>query len=240
MALKAKLASWRIWQMHTLGCAWSAKVIKRTQTSKTVRIADALKILLWFLLRLTFFFFSCRSNQFSFLFLWLDCLFLPFYASFFPNYSFVEVSLFQLLCVCVCVWSCSVVSDSEASWTVACQAPLPIGFPRREYCSELPFFLQEIFLTQRSNTWVSCIGGWFFATITTWEAQKLCLFCHKTPFWKIKIHPFKPDTLNPPWLPLSLLPSHLSKYFRVAHKTGSGSVGPRTYTIVGEISLIHT
>ena len=24
-------------------------------------------------------------------------------------------------------------------WTVACQAPLPIGFPRQEYRSELPF-----------------------------------------------------------------------------------------------------
>ena len=24
-------------------------------------------------------------------------------------------------------------------WAVACQAPLSIGFPRQEYCSELPF-----------------------------------------------------------------------------------------------------
>ena len=30
-------------------------------------------------------------------------------------------------------------SDSETPWTVACQAPLSMGFPRQEYCSELPF-----------------------------------------------------------------------------------------------------
>ena len=32
------------------------------------------------------------------------------------------------------------VSDSFATpWTVACQAPLSIGFPRQEYCSGSPF-----------------------------------------------------------------------------------------------------
>jgi len=34
--------------------------------------------------------------------------------------------------VCVCVLSCSVVSDSETPWTVAPQAPLSIGFSRQE------------------------------------------------------------------------------------------------------------
>ena len=36
--------------------------------------------------------------------------------------------------------SCSVVSDSfETLWTVACQAPLSMGFHRQEYWSGLPF-----------------------------------------------------------------------------------------------------
>ena len=30
-------------------------------------------------------------------------------------------------------------SDSVTSWTVACQAPLSMGFPRQEYWSGLPF-----------------------------------------------------------------------------------------------------
>ena len=46
------------------------------------------------------------------------------------------------VCVCVCVHalSCSVVSNSFATpWSVACQAPLSMGFSRQEYWSELPF-----------------------------------------------------------------------------------------------------
>ena len=34
---------------------------------------------------------------------------------------------------------CSLVSDSATPWTVAHQAPLPMGFPRQEYWSGLPF-----------------------------------------------------------------------------------------------------
>ena len=35
--------------------------------------------------------------------------------------------------------SCSVISDSETPWTVACQAPLSMEFSRQEYWSGLPF-----------------------------------------------------------------------------------------------------
>ena len=42
--------------------------------------------------------------------------------------------------VCMCVWPCSVVSNSLVTpWTLACQAPLSLGFPRQEYWSELSF-----------------------------------------------------------------------------------------------------
>ena len=37
------------------------------------------------------------------------------------------------------LFSCSVMSDSVTPWTVACQAPLSMGFSRQEYWSELPF-----------------------------------------------------------------------------------------------------
>ena len=36
-------------------------------------------------------------------------------------------------------------------WTVACQAPLSMGFSRQEYWSGLPFPSPGIFLTQESN-----------------------------------------------------------------------------------------
>ena len=41
------------------------------------------------------------------------------------------------VCVCVCVLSC--VPLFVTQWTVACQALLPMGFPRQEYWSGLPF-----------------------------------------------------------------------------------------------------
>ena len=38
------------------------------------------------------------------------------------------------------LFSCYVTSDYfETPWTVACQAPLSMGFPRQGYCSGLPF-----------------------------------------------------------------------------------------------------
>ena len=37
------------------------------------------------------------------------------------------------------IYCCSVMSDSAASWTVARQAPLSMGFSRQEYWSGLPF-----------------------------------------------------------------------------------------------------
>ena len=41
--------------------------------------------------------------------------------------------------VCVCVCACLVMSDSTTPWTVACQAPLFVGFSRQPYWSGLPF-----------------------------------------------------------------------------------------------------
>ena len=43
------------------------------------------------------------------------------------------------LCLCMCVPSCWVISNYFVTpWTVACQAPLFMGFPRQEYWSRLP------------------------------------------------------------------------------------------------------
>ena len=47
-----------------------------------------------------------------------------------PNYT---------LKIHLCMLSRSVTSDSVTPWTVACQAPLSMGFPRQEYWSGLSF-----------------------------------------------------------------------------------------------------
>ena len=69
------------------------------------------------------------------------------------------------------LFSCSVVSDSFAiPWTVACQAPLSMGFPRQEYWSGLPFLLQGIFPSQGSNL-----------RLLLWQADSLPLSCEGSP-----------------------------------------------------------
>ena len=44
------------------------------------------------------------------------------------------------------------------------EAPLSIGFPRQEYWSGWPFPSLRTFLTQGTETWVSCLTGGFFRT----------------------------------------------------------------------------
>ena len=39
---------------------------------------------------------------------------------------------------CACMLSSLVISNSVTLWTVACQAPLSMGFSRQEYLSGLP------------------------------------------------------------------------------------------------------
>ena len=65
---------------------------------------------------------------------------------------------------CLASKSCSTLCDP---WTVACQASLPMGFPRQEYWSELPFPSPGgIFLTQGSNSCLMspAVKGEFFTT----------------------------------------------------------------------------
>ena len=45
-------------------------------------------------------------------------------------------------------------------WTVACQAPLPMGFSRQEYWSGLQFPSPAIFPTQGSNLCLLCLLHW--------------------------------------------------------------------------------
>ena len=61
-------------------------------------------------------------------------------------------------------------------WTVACQAPLSMGFSRQEYWNGL---LQGIFPTQGSNLHLLCLLHCrrVFTTSATWEAQGLGLYC---------------------------------------------------------------
>ena len=57
--------------------------------------------------------------------------------------------------------SCSVMSDSPTPWTIACQAPLSMGFSRQEYWSGLPFPSPGDLPNLRDRTQVFHIVGRF-------------------------------------------------------------------------------
>ena len=57
-------------------------------------------------------------------------------------------------------------------WTVACQAPLSMGFSRQEYWSGLPFLSPGQSSWPRDWTQVSCTAGRFFTNWATREFPK--------------------------------------------------------------------
>ena len=53
---------------------------------------------------------------------------------------YIYICVCVCVCVCVCILSCfSHVQFFVTQWTVACQAPLSMGFYRQGYWSGLPF-----------------------------------------------------------------------------------------------------
>ena len=79
-------------------------------------------------------------------------------------------------------------------WTVACQAPLSMGFSRQEYRSELPCpptgDLPDLGIKSTSLMSPVLVGG-FFTTTGTWEAlmDKIasCIFKKYLFIWLLRI-----------------------------------------------------
>ena len=71
--------------------------------------------------------------------------------------------------VCVCVYS--IISDSIIPWTVACQAPLSIGFSRQEYWSGGHFLFQGDLPNPGIKPVSPVLAGGFFTTEQPMEAQ---------------------------------------------------------------------
>ena len=67
-------------------------------------------------------------------------------------------------------------------WTVACQAPLSIGFPRQEYWSGLPCPSPGDLPnpgTELLSLMSPALAGRFFTTSDTWEAHDKHISVHK-------------------------------------------------------------
>ena len=69
-------------------------------------------------------------------------------------------------------------------WTVACQAPLSMGFSRKEYRSQLAFPPPEDLPNQTLVSCVSCIGWQILYHSATWKAQPISYLLHL--FWNTK------------------------------------------------------
>ena len=79
-----------------------------------------------------------------------------------------------MLCVCVCVCVVSRTWLFVAPWTIAPQAPLPMGSSRQEFGSGVPFPTPGDFPNpgMEPKSFVSpALTGRFFTTSATWEAQ---------------------------------------------------------------------
>ena len=73
-----------------------------------------------------------------------------------------------VVCRCLATQSCP---SLATPWTVALQAPLPMGFPRQEYWSGLTFLSQGESSRLRGRICLSCIAGRFFTAEPLGKAQ---------------------------------------------------------------------
>ena len=84
----------------------------------------------------------------------------------------VGLYIFLKLRVCVCChFSC--LQLFATLWTIACQAPLPMGFSKQEYWSGLPCHPPGDLLDpgiKPTFLMIYALAGRFFTTSTTWEA----------------------------------------------------------------------
>ena len=92
------------------------------------------------------------------------------------------LELFDILTLCAsCMLSCfSHIRLFETLSTVACKAPLSMGYSRQEYWSGLPFHPSGKLLNpriERLSLMSPALRGRFFTTSDTWEALKLFVCC---------------------------------------------------------------
>ena len=118
--------------------------------------------------------------------------------SLFKNYIYLFLINWWLLYILnklCCVLRCfSRVPLFATLWTVALQAPLSMGFFSKNNKVGCHILLQGIFPTQDLThlSYVSCMGGGFFTTSTTWEAPLILLILSKwdswIPWWQRRIN----------------------------------------------------
>ena len=105
---------------------------------------------------------------------------------FFFLISFVLTIFFKNICLSYYVCVLSHVQLFVTPWILALQAPLSIGFSRKEYWSGLPFPLPGDLPDPGIEPMSSVSAGRFFTTSSTWEALIIIQIIFKLTliFWK--------------------------------------------------------
>ena len=86
---------------------------------------------------------------------------------------------------CMCAQPCLTLSVTP--WTVACQAPLSVGFPRQEYWRGLPL-LSPGDLPDPGEDLISCLphtGRRTLSHCTTWKVQTCADFAANACCWSV-------------------------------------------------------
>ena len=76
--------------------------------------------------------------------------------------------------MCTCTQALGCVQLFVTPWTVACQAPLSVGFSRQEYWSGLLFPLSEDLPNPGIELASPALAGRFFTASSIWETKIYC------------------------------------------------------------------
>ena len=77
-------------------------------------------------------------------------------------------------------------SSFETPWTVACQAPLSMGFPKQEHWNGLPFPLPGDLPDPGIEFMSPALAGRFFATEPPGKPGVMCTSAQTTCLWEAK------------------------------------------------------
>ena len=123
------------------------------------------------------------------------------------------------------LFSRSVMSDSFATpWTVVCQGPVSMGFPRQEYWSGLPFLSPGGFPDPGIEPLSPALAGGFFTTEPQGKPLHACVQNH---FSGIRL--CSPVDYSPPGSSVrGILQARILKWVAISFSMGSSQ--PRKWT----------
>ena len=79
--------------------------------------------------------------------------------------------------LCMCAYLLSRIRFFVTLWTVACQDPLPMGFPRQEYWCGLPFSPSGDFPNPGTEAQSPALTGGFFILVPLGKPHLFFFFC---------------------------------------------------------------